>query len=397
MSLSDLKCRHAKPQTKPYRLFDSGGLYLDILPSHKRVWRFKYKFYGKERLLTIGHYPQMSLVDARQQRDIAKQSVSEGVDPARQKQLEKENNKFKQHQTVELVSREWHAKFYERWTKNYGDQILRYLEANLFPEIGSIPFSKITIQDILACMEKIQERGRKDLAHRILSLFGQIMRYAVITSRAERDLTRDLRGALVRSSNGHFASIKPDELPGLNRAIEENKPRLFRQTVLALKLIMLTFVRTKELIEATWEEFDLDKAIWIIPAERMKMRRQHIVPLSRQVLIILHELQESFGNNGYILPSVIRSNKGISSNTILNALAKLGYHKTMTGHGFRALAMTTIKERLHYRHDVIDRQLAHFPKSKVTRAYDRAEYLNERTIMMQDWADYVEVQSVSSR
>lgn len=251
--------------------------------------------------------------------------------------------------------------------------------------------SELTVQQILACLQIVEDRGKNDLAKRVLQMIGQVMRYAVITGRAERDLTPDLKGALKKYKKGHYAAIDADQLPDLLRAIEKNDARLFQQTVQALKLILLTFVRTSELINATWDEFDLEKAIWNILAERMKMRLPHIVPLSRQVITILNELKEAYGGEGYILPSVIRSDRPISNNTILKALGRLGYAKTMTGHGFRALAMSTIKERLHYRHEVVDRQLAHLPRNRIDQAYDRAMFIPDRITMMQDWADYLDL------
>jgi len=228
------------------------------------------------------------------------------------------------------------------------------------------------------------------MARRVLQIMGQVMRYAVITERAERDITVDLKGALKRYKKGHYAAISSDQLPDLIKAINQNDARLFKQTILAIKLLMLTFVRTGELINATWDEFDLKNAVWTIPAERMKMRVAHVVPLSKQVMAILNELRSLYGTTGYILPSVVRSNKPISNVTVLKALERLGYKGQMTGHGFRALAMSTIKEHLGYRHEVVDRQLAHQPRNKIDAAYDRAQFLPDRKKMMQEWSDYID-------
>lgn len=390
MSLSDLDCRHAKPLSKPYKLTDSGGLYLHVMPSGKRVWRFKYRVYGKEKLLTIGSYPTITLIAAREKRDKAREDIELGNDPAQKKQDEKQLARFKGAQTVELIAMEWYNQNLSYWAPSYSRHILSRLKANVFPFIGHVPIAAISVQHVLNCVQKVEERKKFDLAHRTLQMIGQILRYAVASGRAERDFTKDLRGALKRYTKGHFAAIDTDELPDLLKAIDKNDARLFKQTVLALKLILLTFVRTSELINATWAEFDMEKSIWTIPAERMKMRKLHIVPLSKQVKSILLELKEHFGGEGYILPSAFKRDRPISNNAILNALDKLNYKKIMTGHGFRALAMSAIKEKLHYRHEVVDRQLAHLPKSKVDKAYDRAKFLTERTQMMQDWADYVD-------
>lgn len=390
MPLTDLDCRHAKPKDKAYRMFDGGGLYLDVMATGKRIWRIRFKFLGKEKLLTLGTYPRVSLLAARTQLEKTKQTLEAGIDPAQEKRKEKQLARFKQAQTFELVALEWHQYNYDTWSPKHAAHIKNRMKQNLFPAIGSQPISTITIQHLLACLRKIEDRGRYYMARRILQIMGQIMRYAVITGRVERDLTVDLKGALKRYKKGHYAAITSDELPKLIKAIETNDARLYKQTVLALKLIMLTFVRTSELINATWEEFNLDKAIWLIPAERMKMRVAHQVPLSKQVIEILNELKDLYGADGYILPSSVRNNKPISNNTILKALGRMGYEKTMTGHGFRALAMSTIKEILGYRHEAVDRQLAHLPRNAIDQAYDRAQFLPDRIKMMQEWADYID-------
>lgn len=397
MSLSDLDCRHAKPAASAYRLFDSGGLYLHVMPSGKRVWRLKYRFSGKEKLLTLGAYPGVTLIKAREKRDVAKQTLETGIDPGQQKKDEKALAQFKQAQTVQLLALEWYNRNLPSWSPSYAKNVLSRLQQNIFPFIGQQPIASLTVQQLLVCVQKVEDRNRNDLAHRVLQMMGQIMRYAVITGRAERDITVDMKGALKKYVKGHFASIEIDELPNLLNAIEVNDARLFKQTILALKLIMLTFVRTSELIQATWDEVDLGNKVWSIPAERMKMRRAHVVPLSNQAVSILEELGELFGRQGYLFPSAFRRNKPISNNTILKALERLKYGKLMTGHGFRALAMSTIKEKLGYRHEVVDRQLAHQPKSKVDKAYDRAQFLAERTIMMQAWADYIDSVAASKK
>ncbi len=390
MSLCDLDCRQAKPKEKAYRLHDSGGLYLDVKTTGKKIWRLKYKFFDKEKLFTIGQYPQITLIVAREKRDQAKEKLSAGVDPSQEKQDQKRLARFKQTQTFELVAREWHKHNLKTWSPNYGRDILRRLTRNVFTEIGDLPISKVTIQDLLACLRKVEDRKAHDMAKRVLQMMGQVMRYAVITGRAERDITVDLRGALVKYKKGHYAAIESDKLPELLRGLNKNDARLFKQTILAIKLILLTFVRTSELINATWSEFDLEKGEWQIPAERMKMRTAHFVPLSRQVILLLQDLKQSFGKSSYILPSVVHNDKPISNNTILVGLKRLGYHKIMTGHGFRALAMSTIKEKLNYRHEIVDRQLAHLPRGKIDQAYDRAKFIPDRVKMMQEWADYID-------
>lgn len=390
MPLCDLDCRQAKPQLKAYRLHDSGGLYLDVKPTGTKVWRLKYFYYGKEKLLTIGKYPTISLLQARIRQADAKKNIENEIDPAQLKQDEKKAKRFKQTQTFELVAKEWHQRNYDTWSISHAKDILRRLQNNVFPYIGNKPISTITVQDVLFCIRKMEDRQALHLAKRILQNIGQFMRYGVITGRIERDFTTDLKGAVKKYKKTHYASLEIDKLPDLIEAMNRNDARLYRQTILAMKLLMLTFVRTSELINAQWNEFDLEKSTWNIPAERMKMRKPHFVPLSKQVIVILNELADTFGTSGYILPSIVCHKKSISNNTILKGLSRLGFKKVMTGHGFRALAMSAIKEKLGYRHEVVDRQLAHLPKSMVDQAYDRATFIPDRIRMMQEWADYID-------
>lgn len=390
MSLSDLACRHAKPMEKNYRLFDSRGLYLEITTAGSKVWRFKYRYLGKEKLLTIGKFPAIGLVAARERRDMAREQIERNIDPAAEKQNQKRLARFNGTQTFELVANEWHSHFLDTWDERYAKHIISRLKANAFPSIGNIPVSELTAQHVLVCLQRIEGKGRNDLAKRMKSTIGQVLRYAVITGRANQDVSTFLSGALKKYKKGHHDAINSDQLPDFLKALNKNERRLFPQTILAIRLMMLTFVRTNELIGAKWHEFDLESARWTVPAERMKMRIEHIVPLSKQVIEILQELKRLYGDKNYILPSVIRSNKHISNNTILKGLDALGYNKIMTGHGFRALAMSTIKEKLSYRHETVDRQLAHLPKNKIDQAYDRALFIPERIKMMQDWADYID-------
>ncbi|HVU93733.1 MAG TPA: integrase arm-type DNA-binding domain-containing protein [Puia sp.] len=388
--LSDLACRSAKPKTKPYKIFDSNGLYLEVRASGTKVWRLKYYFLGTEKLLTIGQYPAISLLQARSARDAAKELVAKGTDPSEKKQEDKKLARFNNALTFELIAIEWHTRNLDTWTPDYGKQILARLKANIFPEIGHLPFSKITPVRLLAAVQKIEDRKRYDLAKRALQTVGQIMRYAVVTGRAERDITSDLRGSLKKRKGGHYASITTDQLPDFLAALDSPDARLFKQTRLATRFMLLTFVRTKELIKSTWEEVDFKKRMWSIPGERMKMDRPHLVPLSKQAIEVLKELKEEFGDQGHIFPSVVKGKETISNNTILKVLKQIGYRKIMTGHGFRSLAMTTLKQELGYRHEVVDRQLAHLQKSKVDQAYDRAMFVSQRIKMMQEWADYID-------
>ena len=391
MSLTDLSCRNAMPKAKQYRLYDTGGLYLEVKPSGKRVWRLKYAIHGKEKTLTMGDYPVIGLLKAREQRDVERENIRQGIDPSARKQEQKRLAKYISAQSFEDVAIEWYHRNYDTWTHKHARNIIRRLELYVFPKFGKKPISEITPLDVLDCLQKIEDRNILHTAQRALQIIGQVLRYGVATMRAERDFTPDLRDMLKQRQAGNFASISVDELPELAQAIERNHAGLYRQTILATKLLMLTFVRTNELLKAEWSEFDFEKKIWVIPAERMKMRKSHIVPLSRQAIIVLQELRQLFGqrDDGYIFPSTVHWNKPVSHMTILNALERLGYKGRMTGHGFRSLAMSAIKEKLDYRHEVVDRQLAHGHRNKIDKAYDRTQFMAERIKMMQDWGDYI--------
>ncbi len=390
MKLTVLKCKNAKPLDKPYKLFDGGGLYLEVLPNGGRYWRLKYRVRGKEKCIALGVYPAVSLQEAREKREKEKKLLQEGFDPMLARREKKQLATFEANQTFELVAKEWHTARYERWTSRHADNILRRLELDVFPEIGSIPITMLSAPHVIACLQKIEKRDAHEMARRASQVCGQVLRYAVQTGRIKHNFIPDLKGALVGRQSVPFAAIEPDEIPALLKALNTNDARLFGQTILATKLMLLTFVRTSELIEAKWDEINFEKAEWIIPAERMKMRRLHVVPLSRQAVKLFEEQRKRSGKRDHVFPSIPRPRKPMSNATILKGLERIGYKGRMTGHGFRALAMTTIKEKLGYRHEVIDRQLAHVPGSKVDRAYDRSKFLPERQKMMQDWADYLD-------
>ena len=390
MPLTNAACLNAKPTTKPYKLADSGGLYLQVMPNGSKYWRLKYRFGGKEKLQSFGVYPEVSLAEARSKRDEARKQLATDIDPTIVKRERKLKARLEAGTTFELVAREWHELNKERWTPRHGEEILYRMERDVFPQLGRMAIAQIKPLQLLQALRKIEDRGAHELARRALQYCGSVFRYAVITERTERDITTELRGVLRPFKRSHYAAFGSDDLPEFLNALERNQPRLFPQTLAATRLLLLTFVRTSELIEATWSEFKLDNQEWIIPAERMKMRRPHIVPLSGQAMAILRELKETTGYGQWVFPNQINSKKHMSNATVLGALKRLGYKGRMTGHGFRALAMSTIKEKLGYRHEVVDRQLAHAPANKVDAAYDRAKFLDERRRMMQDWADYLD-------
>jgi integrase len=382
-----------KPKEKLYRVFDGRGLYLEISPSGSKYWRLKYRYLGKERRMALGVYPDISLAIARERREDARKLVAVGIDPAEARKEDKRAAIVNANNTFEVVAREWHENQKDKWTPKHALNVTRRLETDVFPYIGPRPIADIEPPELLnSVLRRIERRGALDVATRVKQICGQIFRYGIATGKCKREVTADLKGALKVGKTKHFAALEIKEMPEFLQDLERNDARLFAQTRRAIRLLMLTFTRTTELIHAKWSEFDLENALWEIPAERMKMGNSHLVPLSRQVIAILKEQQAETGgiNTPYVFPGQIKPKNPMSNNTILFAIGRMGYKGRMTGHGFRALAMSTIKEKLGYRHEVVDRQLAHAHRSKVDRAYDRAQFLDERTIMMQRWSDYLD-------
>lgn len=390
MKLSAIQVKQAKPKEKDYKLFDGEGLFLLIKTNGKKHWRLKYRFLNKEKLLAIGPYPLLSLQEAREAKLDAKRLINNSIDPVAHKKEQKQDSIQNAENTFKSIALEWHDNKREYWTDRYSNQTLKRLEDDIFPHIGKMPIKDIEPPLLLNVIRKIEKRGALDLAKRQLQKCGEIFRYGIMTGRVDRDPSRDIGGALKPLKSGHFASIEVGELPEFLSILHSNRARLYETTQNAIILMMLTFVRTSELINARWDEIDFEKKVWTIPAERMKMKKSHLVPLSEQALEILEIQRKTLGQWEHVFPSPIRARNAMSNNTILAALRRMGYQGKMTGHGFRALAMGTIKQELGYRHEVIDRQLAHLPKNKIDRAYDRADFLQERTKMMQEWADYID-------
>lgn len=389
MALTDTSIRTAKPGEKIIRMFDGGGLYLEISPAGGKWWRFKYRFQGKEKRLSLGTYPDTGLKAARAKREELRAMLADGIDPGEARKAARREEATRAANSFEAVAREWFEKHARAWVATHAKDVLRRLEGNLFPELGHRPIDAIDAPELLATVRKIEARGSHDLAHRVLSMSGQAFRYGVATGRCARDVAADLRGALTPNVKKHQAAVRPEELPDLLRKIatydQEGGDTLTR---LALQLLGATFVRTGELLGATWDEFDLDAGLWAIPAGRMKMKAEHLVPLSSQALAILEELRPLGCGSRYLFPGRNRD-KPLSNNTMLFALYRLGYKGRMTGHGFRAVASTVLNESGLFRPDVIERQLAHCERNEVRGAYNRAEYLPERRKMMQWWGDYL--------
>jgi integrase len=388
MPLTTKKIESTKPSTKAQRVWDSGGLYLEVAPTGGKWWRWKYRHAGKEKRISFGTFPEVTIREARDARDTARKLLNAGTDPSAQRKLEKRARVIAAANSFEAVAREWYGKNTRVWTDKHADDVRRRLEKNLFPEIGHKPIVEVNAPELLDAVRKIEARGAYDLAHRMIGVAGQVFRYAVATHRCKSDPSRDLRGALTPHKRRNQAAVKLDELPELLRAIDGYDKIGDLQTRLALRLLCLTFVRTSELIGAKWSEFselEGNAPTWIIPAERMKMKLEHMVPLSSQAVEVLRDLRTLAGDSEYVLPGRNRD-KPISNNTLLFALYRLGYRGKMTGHGFRAVASSMLNEA-GFRSDAIERQLAHKERNAVRGAYNRAEYLPERRKMMQQWAN----------
>lgn len=395
MPLSDIKVKSFKPCIKPdgtpttkaYRVTDEKGLYLEVTPRGGKRWRFKYRFQGKEKLLSLGVYPEISLKEARAKRDEHRKQVAGGIDPSDARKAEKQSQGDSN--SLEVITREWHNKFKHNWSADHAQRTLTRFEKNVFPWLGSKNINDITAPELLACLRRIENRGALDTAHRTHQQCSQVFRYAVATGRAERDPSADLKGALPPIRTKHHASLtEPKQIGELLRAINGYSGSFV--TACALKFAPLVFVRPKELRSAEWTEFDLDKAEWRIPADKMKMGVLHIVPLSKQAIAILRELKPLTGSGKYLFPSNRTVTRQMSDNTINGALRRLGFTKEeMTGHGFRSMASTILNEQ-GWNSDAIERQLAHSERDGVRAAYNYAEYLPERKRMMQSWADYLD-------
>jgi len=389
MPLSDVKIRNAKVKEKPYKVTDGDGLYLYVTEKGSKLWRFRYRFDGKEKLLALGSYPEISLYEARHRRDEARKQLAHGIDPGAVRKAQKQAETSAT-ETFEVIAREWHIKFMPTWTPGHALTIMSRLERDVFPWIGTRPITDIKAPELLTVLRRIESRGALETAHRVRTIAGQVFRYAVATGRAERDPSGDLRGALPQPGEKHHAAITdPKEVAPLLRAIDGYSGHYV--TKCALCLAPYLFVRPGELRQAEWAEIDLDGAVWNIPASKMKMKQPHIVPLSRQAVAILTELKELTGGSRYVFPSGRSFVRPISNNAVNAALRRMGYDKdTMTGHGFRAMARTILDEVLRVNPYVIEAQLAHKVPDVLGTAYNRTQHIDERRKMMQTWADYLD-------
>ena len=386
-SLSDTKARNAKPKAKSYKIADGEGLFLVVMPSGSKYWRLRYFFAGKEKLLALGVYPDVSLADARDRRAQARRVLAAGNDPAEAKKEAKRLSLLRSANSFETIAREWYDKRKHEWAASSAKTMLARLEQHVLPKLGPRPVAEITAPEVLAVLRIVEERGTLETAHRVMQICAHIFMYAIATGRAERNPVPDLRGALKTPVVKHYSFLKASELPEYLAKLEAYDGKM--PTKLALRVLLLTFVRTKELRGAQWAEINWDKAEWRIPGERMKMKELHIVPLSRQAVATLRELEKLSVSRQYIFPNEHNPASFMSENTMLYALYRMGYHSRTTGHGFRSTASTVLNEH-GFRADVIERQLAHCERDTVRAAYNHAQYLPERRNMMQWWADYLD-------
>jgi integrase len=389
MPLTDTEVRKSKPSDKPYRLSDANNLFLWVTPTGGKLWRWAYRFEGREKLMSLGKYPIVTLADAREGRDQARRLLAQAIDPMAARKQEKNVARAKVEGSFQNIASLWMEHWKEGKSPRHVDYTRRRMEADIFPLLGVRPLAEIEAPELVAMTKAIEQRGARDIAKRALETTGQIFRYAIAHGYARRNPASEIRprDILKSTRKTKYARVDAKELPALLRAIEVYPGTHI--TRLAIKLMALTFVRTSELIGARWSEFTVESNRWDIPAERMKMRTTHIVPLSRQSLEVLDALQMLSGESEFLFPGERNSKKPMSNMTILKGLERMGFKGRMTGHGFRGLASTFLHEH-GYNHDHIELQLAHSPRNAVSAAYNHALYLEPRTRMMQDWADILE-------
>lgn len=393
MALSDTAIKNSKPKDKPYKMTDGTGLYL-LVNQRGKYFRMDYKFQGKRKTLALGVYPIVTLKEARQKCLDAKNQLANNVDPSQHKKDMGSRQKNTQSDSLEYVAREWLSKNKHMWKPDHAVKIIRRLEQNIFPWLGEKQIGSVTAPELLATLRRVEDRGVVETAHRVKQILGQVFRYAIVTGRAERDPSADLKGALTPYRSKHMSTItNPKEVAALLRAIDGYQGHFV--TRCALQLAPLVFVRPGELRQAEWKDIDLDSAEWRIPAEKMKMNKVHIVPLSTQAIRIIKEIKPLTGDYRYVFPAMTTNKRPMSNNTILAALRRMGYQKEeMSGHGFRAMASTLLHENSWPSH-IIELQLAHVETNSVKAAYNHALYLDDRRKMMQWWADYLDTLKVS--
>ncbi|QUM73568.1 tyrosine-type recombinase/integrase [Sphingopyxis granuli] len=390
MPLTDTAVRNAKPKEKPYKLGDAGGLFLLVQPTGGKLWRLKYRLDGREKKLGIGTYPAISLSDARKRRDQARELIANGRDPSREKQLAKQRAKVSADNTFGAIASEFIDKRRREGMAASTANKSKYYIARMGVTFARLPIAEITPPDVLAVLRRIEATGNYETARRVLQLAGRVFRYAVATARLESAPTRDLRGALTAPTPKHYGAITDPKRAGeLLRAIDGYDG--YPLTKLAMQISPHVFVRPGELRHAEWSEIDFEAALWTIPADKMKMRRAHHVPLSQQTIALFRQVYEITGPAGYVFPSMRTRSRPMSENTINAGLRRLGYSgDEMTAHGFRAMASTLLNESGKWSADAIERALAHGDTDKVRAAYHRGQHWQERVEMAQWWSDHLD-------
>ena len=396
--LTELSIKQAKPKEKQYKLTDGEGMYLRVYPNGSKYWQLQYWFDGKQKILSFGVWPNISLKEARDKRFAAKKIIKEGIDPNDEKKerlevqsFEREKEKLRKISTFQIVAHEWFSRQSTQWTERHSIGVLSSLKMHVFPDLGEIPIADISNQDVIATLRKLESEGKYETCYRIRQKLEAIFSFAEIEGLCIGNPARGLQKILTKPQPKTQNSLPISELPEFLKKIETDKLAA-PSTVLAMKFMILTFVRSSELRLAVWDEFDIvsNEPLWIIPAERMKMRKTHQVPLSKQPVEILKRMQEYFGPEGYVFPQIRNPEKAMSENTLLYFSNRLGYAGRSTIHGFRTVASTVLNESKIWHPDVIELQLAHQESNKVRKAYIRAEHLDERRKMMEWWSDYIE-------
>ena len=389
MPLTEVALKNSKPLDKDFKIADEKGMYVLVTKSGKKYFRYDYRFAGKRKTLALGVYPETSLKEARDKRDAARKLLDGDIDPSANRKAKKLQLIEEAGNTFLAVAAEWHEKQKSKWSADHTYRKWHYLENDVFSTFGSTPIKNITARELLTLLEKIQARGAIDIAHRVKRICGEVFRYGIYTERCERDPSQDLKGALIPITSKHMATITdPKKIGELLRAIDGYQGDIATQC--ALKLAPYVMLRPGEIRRAEWSEIDFDRKQWKIPASKMKMKRPHIIPLPNQVIDILKTIQPVTGDGKYIFPTLWSKTNPMSENTLNAALRRLGFTKEeITSHGFRGMASTLLHEN-GYKSAVIEMQLAHAERNKVKAAYNHAEYLDERTEMLQWWANYLD-------
>jgi integrase len=400
VKLSDTAVRKAKPEAKPYKMADGGGMYLEVMPNGSKYWRLKYRFAGKEKRLALGVYPDITLAAARGRRDDARKLLANGSDPGAVKQAQKRQAKVSAANSFEAIARELHALKLPMWTRHHATDWINSLEREVFPKFGHRPIIEIEAPEILDILRSIEARGFFEVRGRVLQRVRAVFAYAIATGRARHNPAAELHGALApRPKVKHFAALSEKDLPQFLRDFADYQHRAKSSPIVfaATRLLAYTFVRTVEVRGAQWSEFDLDAGLWVIPAERMKARTPHTIPLSRQAVEVILALQPLTGHMPVLFPSRNRDGGVISENTVLKVIEHMGYKGRMTGHGFHSVASTYLNNLGKIRPDMIEAQLAHGDKDQVRAAYNRADYMEYRKAMMQFWADTLDAMQAGKK